>query len=91
MAFAGSPVPFGIDGLSVLDLGSGSGRDCYAVAGLVGPNGSVTGIDMTENQLSVARKHVPEFTKRMGYPKPNLRFVQGYIECLKEAGIQVCA
>lgn len=25
----GSPLPFGIEGLRVLDLGSGSGRDCY--------------------------------------------------------------
>jgi hypothetical protein len=27
----------------VLDLGSGSGRDCYVCAALVGPEGSVTG------------------------------------------------
>jgi len=29
----GSPIPFGIEGLRVLDLGSGSGRDCYGDLG----------------------------------------------------------
>ena len=43
----------GIDGLRVLDLGSGSGRDCYAAAALVGEGGSVTGIDMTAEQIEV--------------------------------------
>ena len=49
----GAPVPLGIEGLRVLDLGSGSGRDCYLCATLVGPGGSVTGVDMTEEQLRV--------------------------------------
>lgn len=32
----------------MLDLGSGSGRDCFAFSKLVGESGHVTGIDMTE-------------------------------------------
>ena len=58
----GVPVPLGIQGLRVLDLGSGSGRDCYLSAALVGAAGSVTGIDMTEEQLQVrclCRMYVP--------------------------------
>lgn len=43
-----------IQGLRVLDLGSGSGRDCYLAAALVGENGTVTGIDMTAEQLEVS-------------------------------------
>ena len=39
----GNPIPLGIDGLRVLDLGSGSGRDCYVAAKLVGEKGSVIG------------------------------------------------
>ena len=39
----GSPLPLGISGLRVLDLGCGSGQDCYVAASLVGPNGYVTG------------------------------------------------
>lgn len=35
----GAPLPLGIDGLRVLDLGSGSGRDCYVASKLVGENG----------------------------------------------------
>jgi hypothetical protein len=36
----GAPLPLGIDGLRVLDLGSGSGRDCYVASKLVGENGT---------------------------------------------------
>jgi hypothetical protein len=41
----GSPFPPGLSGqpLAVLDLGCGSGRDCYVCAALVGPQGRVTG------------------------------------------------
>jgi hypothetical protein len=38
----GTPLPSGgLEGLSVLDLGCGSGRDCYLASALVGPNGKV--------------------------------------------------
>lgn len=36
----GAPLPLGIDGLRVLDLGSGSGRDCYIASKLVGEAGA---------------------------------------------------
>ena len=39
----GTPLPLGIAGLRVLDLGCGSGRDCYVAARLVGETGLVTG------------------------------------------------
>eukprot|EP00955_Chlamydomonas_euryale_P008328 88485-Chlamydomonas_euryale.AAC.1 len=39
----GTPLPLGTTGLRVLDLGSGSGRDCYVAARLVGESGFVTG------------------------------------------------
>ena len=47
----GTPIPSSIEGLDILDLGSGSGRDCYLAAALVGEGGSVTGIDMTEEHV----------------------------------------
>ncbi len=34
-----------------LDIGCGTGRDCYVMSKLVGENGFVHGIDMTENQI----------------------------------------
>jgi SAM-dependent methyltransferase len=83
----GNPVPLGIKGLHVLDLGSGSGRDCYVAAQLTGEEGFVTGVDMTQEQLDVANKCVDEFITKVGYSKPNLRFVKGYIEFLQEAGV----
>ena len=43
----GSPIPPLLDGLTVLDLGCGTGRDVYIVSKLVGENGHVIGVDMT--------------------------------------------
>jgi arsenite methyltransferase len=85
---ATDPSPFRAPGLSVLDLGSGSGRDCYAAAALVGERGRVTGIDMTAEQLVTARKYNESFCKELGYKACNLEFVEGYIEKLSDAGIQ---
>ncbi|KAJ2707260.1 hypothetical protein FB645_000937 [Coemansia sp. IMI 203386] len=82
----GNPIPLGIQGLDLLDLGSGSGRDCYLAASLVGPNGSVTGVDMTDEQLQTARDNIDEYGKTLGY-KPNMRFLTGYIEELKQTGV----
>jgi hypothetical protein len=36
----------------------------------------------------VARTYVDYHMKEFGYKKPNVSFVQGYIEALKEAGIE---
>jgi arsenite methyltransferase len=83
----GSPLPFGIEGLDVVDLGSGSGRDCYVSAALVGPKGTVVGVDMTPEQLDVARGHIDEYCQSLGYAEPNLSFQEGYIEFLEDAGI----
>lgn len=66
----------------ILDLGSGSGRDCYALAHLVGENGSVTGVDMTDEQLDVARRYEEYHQQKFGYKKSNTRFLKGYIEQL---------
>lgn len=47
----GLVVPESLEGCKILDLGSGSGRDCYMLSQLVGEKGHVTGIDMTEEQV----------------------------------------
>lgn len=83
----GTPLPAGIEGLTVLDLGSGSGQDCYLAANFVGPNGKVIGVDMTDEQLEVARRNIPEYMETLGYPAPNLEFKKGYIEFLGKAGV----
>eukprot|EP00349_Pseudokeronopsis_sp_Brazil_P000781 CAMPEP_0202959916 /NCGR_PEP_ID=MMETSP1396-20130829/4099_1 /ASSEMBLY_ACC=CAM_ASM_000872 /TAXON_ID= /ORGANISM="Pseudokeronopsis sp., Strain Brazil" /LENGTH=49 /DNA_ID=CAMNT_0049678795 /DNA_START=249 /DNA_END=398 /DNA_ORIENTATION=- len=43
--------------MTILDLGSGSGRDVYLAAGLVGEQGKVIGVDMTPEQVEVAKKY----------------------------------
>ena len=53
----GSPIPLALDGATVLDLGCGTGRDCFMLAKLVGERGRVIGVDMTDAQLEVARRH----------------------------------
>lgn len=84
----GLVVPECLEGTRILDLGSGSGRDCYMLSQLVGQNGHVTGIDMTEGQIEVARKYIDYHMKEFGYKKPNVDYVQGYIEALTEAGLE---
>jgi len=57
-SFAGVANPFSLGRLNpgerVLDLGSGAGTDSLVAAQMVGPEGSVTGIDMTPEMLAKA-------------------------------------
>src|SRR5512132_1052010 len=59
-SFAGVGYPLGLANLvageRVLDLGSGSGMDVFAGAVAVGPQGSVTGVDLTPEQLAKAER-----------------------------------
>src|SRR5262245_62807979 len=80
----GIVVPAALEGARVLDLGSGSGRDVYLMAQLVGPKGEVVGIDMTDEQLAVAREHIDWHMERFGYQRPNVRILKGYLETLGE-------
>eukprot|EP01066_Platyproteum_vivax_P003476 Platyproteum_vivax@DN14398_c0_g1_i1.p1 len=53
-AGCGAVLPLGLEGIRMVDLGCGAGRDCYIAAALVGlPQGSVRGVDMTLDALSV--------------------------------------
>jgi arsenite methyltransferase len=45
-----------LPGERVLDLGSGSGMDVFAAALQVGPSGSVTGVDITPEQLAKSER-----------------------------------
>ncbi|KAK2493050.1 hypothetical protein MC885_019423 [Smutsia gigantea] len=84
----GLVIPERLENCWILDLGSGSGRDCYALSQLVGEKGRVTGIDMTEGQVEVAKKHVEYHMEKYGFQAANVTFIHGYIEKLGEAGIQ---
>ena len=84
----GSPIPREIEGRTILDLGCGTGRDVFIASYLVGENGLVIGVDMTDEQLSVAKRHIHSQMKRFGFSKENVEFKKGYIEDLKSIGIQ---
>lgn len=75
-----------LEGCRVLDLGCGSGRDVYALAQMVGPEGEVVGVDMTDEQLSVAKSYQKWHAENFGYD--NVKFVKGYIEKLEELGLE---
>ena len=84
----GLAIPAALEGLKVLDLGSGAGRDVFALAKLVGPTGHVTGVDMTDEQLDVARAHEAWHAEQFGYDSPNTRFVKGELEKLGELDLE---
>lgn len=83
----GLVLPEAIGGLRILDLGSGAGRDVYALAALVGETGSVVGVDMTPEQLAVAREYQQYHAEVFGYAAANTEFHQGYIERLDELAL----
>jgi SAM-dependent methyltransferase len=84
----GSPIPSALEGCSVLDLGCGTGKDAFIASRLAGADGYVTGVDMTDEPLDIARRHVDSQMKVFGYSKPNIEFKKGYIEDLKDIGIE---
>jgi arsenite methyltransferase len=79
-SFAGVANPWRLGRLSpgerVLDLGSGAGTDSLIAAQMVGPDGRVTGIDMTPEMLAKARAAATE----MG--ATNVSFIESEAERL---------
>ncbi len=70
------------NGETVIDLGSGAGFDAFIVSPLVGTQGKVIGVDLSDDMLDLARKNV----KKGKYT--NVEFVKGDIEELPlESGI----
>jgi len=84
----GSPLPPLLEGMTVLDLGCGTGRDVYIASKLVGESGRAIGVDMTTEQIEIARKYQDEQCKRFGFKSSNVKFLQGYIEDLESLGIK---
>lgn len=84
----GLVAPGAIEGARILDLGSGSGQDAYVLAQLVGPEGEVVGVDVTPEQLEVAREHQEWHRERFGYETSNVRFIEGDIEQLDALGLE---
>jgi SAM-dependent methyltransferase len=62
------------EGETVLDLGSGGGIDVILSAKRVGPEGTVYGLDMTDEMLALARRNARDAAVR------NVHFLRGEIE-----------
>jgi arsenite methyltransferase len=76
----GDPSGYLCAGETVVDLGSGTGKICFIAAQIVGPNGRVIGVDMTDEMLQVARRNAPIVAERIGYA--NVEFRKGRIQDL---------
>lgn len=74
----GNPCSFAAlqPGEKVLDLGCGAGGDCFLAAEVVGPSGSVIGVDMTPEMVARAEKN------RKGHGVANIEFRLAPIEQL---------
>jgi arsenite methyltransferase len=83
----GSPIPPALEGMTVLDLGCGTGRDVYLLSQLVGEKGKVIGVDMTPSQLAIAQQYIGYHMNAFGYEQPNVTFHHGYIEDLRPLSI----
>ncbi len=81
----GTPAAFaGLQkGMTVLDLGSGAGIDCFVAAKDVGPTGRVIGVDMTDEMIRKANKNKKKVNAA------NVDFRLGEIEALPVDGNSV--
>ncbi len=78
----GSPVSdAGLEKDTILvDLGSGSGVECFQAAKAVGPGGRIYGIDMTDEMLALAQSSQEKVAKQLGYD--NIEFKKGFLEAI---------
>ncbi len=77
----GDPSKYCKEGDVVVDLGSGGGKICYIASQIVGPEGHVHGVDMTDDMLALARRHQAAVADRVGWA--NTTFHKGYIQDLR--------
>mgnify|MGYP006160794025 CR=1 FL=1 len=76
----GDPSRYARDGDTVLDLGSGGGKICYMAAQIVGDQGAVIGVDMTDDMLALASSYQSEMAAKLGGDRVSFR--KGYIQDL---------
>ena len=76
----GDPTRYIAEGETVLDLGSGTGKNCYIIAQKVGKTGNIIGVDFNDEMLKIARKYQQEIGDKIG--AYNTKFVKGKIQDL---------
>lgn len=65
----GSPLGTAVPraGEVIVDLGSGSGVDCFVAAKKVGPTGRIIGIDFSDEMLKIAYNYNKKVAENLGY------------------------
>ncbi|MGF1493756.1 MAG: methyltransferase domain-containing protein [Microcoleaceae cyanobacterium] len=76
----GDPTRYVNPGETVVDLGSGAGKNCYILAQKVGATGRIIGVDFNDDMLALARKYQTYMADQVGYA--NTQFVKGKIQDL---------
>ncbi|MGL5080815.1 MAG: methyltransferase domain-containing protein [Microcoleaceae cyanobacterium] len=76
----GDPTRYVNWGETVLDLGSGAGKNCYILAQKVGSTGKIIGVDFNDEMLALSRKYQAEMANKLGYA--NTQFMKGKIQDL---------
>ena len=76
----GDPTRYVAAGETVVDLGSGAGKNCYIMAQKVGATGQVIGVDFNDEMLALSRKYLTEMAEKWGYE--NVQFKKGKIQDL---------
>ena len=84
----GLVLPEQLEGMRILDLGSGAGRDVYALSALVGESGEIVGVDMTAEQLAIANQYRQYHADTFGFSKSNVSFQEGFIEQLDQLELE---
>jgi len=69
-----------LPGETILDLGCGSGVECFIASRLTGSSGQVIGVDMLDPMLDLARRGRVGVSANLGYD--NLDFRKGFLEKL---------
>ena len=77
----GDPTRYVNPGETVVDLGSGAGKNCYILAQKLGAAGQVIGVDFNDEMLGLARKYQQDIGNALGYT--NTSFLKGKIQDLK--------
>jgi arsenite methyltransferase len=77
----GDPSTHLLAGETVLDLGSGGGKICFIASQVVGAEGRVIGVDMTDEMLDLARSAEPKVAEAVGYS--NVEFRKGKIQDMR--------
>ena len=77
----GDPSSYVRAGDTVLDLGAGGGKLCYIISQLIGPSGSVIGVDCNIEMLALARSYQSQVAQQIGFN--NISFRCGMIQDLQ--------